>query len=128
VPEDAPTPYDLMGGEPVVRTLVDRFYDIMDADPALHTLRAMHAKSLSSSREKLFAFLSGWLGGPPLYVQRWGHPALRRRHLPFAIDDDAAMQWMSAMNRALAETVPDQPLRDGLSRQLTRVAAHMRNQ
>ena len=79
------TPYELLGGEAAVRRLVDLFYDHMDRDPAAADIRALHAQSLRASRDKLFLFLSGWLGGPNLYVERYGHPMLRRRHLPFPI-------------------------------------------
>ena len=83
--QEPATPYELIGGEAKVRELVDRFYDYMDTEAEAQTVRQLHAKSLKSSREKLFLFLSGWLGGPDLYIQKYGHPMLRRRHLPFAI-------------------------------------------
>ena len=78
-----PTPYEELGGEEKVRELVDRFYDHMDTLSEVQTVRDLHARSLKASREKLFLFLSGWLGGPDLYVEKYGHPRLRRRHLPF---------------------------------------------
>jgi hemoglobin len=87
----------------------------------------MHPADLSGSREKLYWFLSGWLGGPQHYVERRGHPRLRARHFPFAVDDDAAAQWMACMTAALAETVPDVELRDTLAGALARLALHMRN-
>ena len=121
------TPYELLGGEAGVQKLVDRFYDLMDEKKEVEILRKMHAKSLRVSREKLFLFLSGWLGGPQLYVEKYGHPMLRRRHLPFAIGDVERDQWMLCMNQALAEQTKD-PLRKQLSEALTNVANHMRNQ
>lgn len=60
------TPYDLAGGAPAVRKLVDRFYDLMDEDPDFYAIRKLHPRTLDGSREKLFKFLMGWLGGPPL--------------------------------------------------------------
>jgi len=119
-------PYERLGEEGV-RRLVDRFYDRMDTLPEAAEVRAMHPRDLRGSREKLFWFLSGWLGGPPLYVEKKGHPRLRARHLPFAIDDAARDQWMLCMRQALAEVVEDAELSAYLERQLGRVADHMRN-
>ena len=121
------SPYDLIGGEPAVRTLVDRFYDLMDEKEEVQTLRQLHAKSLRISREKLFLFLSGWLGGPQLYVDKYGHPMLRRRHLPFAIDESQRDQWMLCINQTLDEQV-EEPLRQQLKDAFYKVADHMRNQ
>src|SRR5215204_3170834 len=77
--------YEMLGGETGLRSLVNRFYDLMDSSPEAEKIRAFHAKSLNQSREKLFMFLSGWSGGPQLYIERFGHPRLRMRHMPFAI-------------------------------------------
>ena len=123
----AETPFERLGGEPAVRALVDRFYDLMDELPEAAPIRAMHPKDLRMSREKLFLFLCGWMGGPPLYVQRFGHPRLRRRHFPFAISDDEAEQWLLCMDRAL-EDVDDPELVDFLRGAFRRTALHMRNQ
>jgi hemoglobin len=102
------TPYERMGGDAAVRALVERFYDLMEMDPTYGRLRAVHAPSLASAREKLYLFLSGWLGGPQLYVAQYGHPRLRARHLPFAIGSTERAQWLARMRRALADTgVPD---------------------
>jgi hemoglobin len=108
-PQDAPpTPYALLGGDAGVRALVERFYDLMDVDPAYARVRATHGAGLDGAREKLYLFLSGWLGGPPLYVDRYGHPRLRARHLPFAIGIAERDEWLACMRRALADTgVPD---------------------
>lgn len=119
--------YDEIGGEAGVRTLVDRFYDLMDTLPEVQPLRAMHATSLTSSREKLFWFMSGWLGGPPLFVMNRGHPRLRARHLPFAIDAAARDQWMRCMRQALAETSLSTETREKLDAALFALADHMRN-
>ena len=124
---DSPTPYDLVGGDAGVRALVDRFYDLMDFEPAYARLRAVHGSTLESAREKLYLFLSGWLGGPPLYVQRYGHPRLRMRHLPFAIDDAARDAWMRCMRQTLDEQVKDPLLHEMLRGSFQRMADHMRN-
>jgi len=121
------TPYELIGGEAGVRRLVDRFYDHMDGEPAAGEVRAMHAKSLRASREKLFLFLSGWLGGPDLYVQKYGHPMLRRRHLPFEIGIRERDQWMHCMRKALADMPIADELRARLERAFMDTANHMRN-
>ena len=86
--------YDLLGGKTGVRRLVDRFYDLMDTQPETWELRQLHSQNLQSSRDKLFMFLSGWLGGPPLYENAYGHPRLRARHLPFPIDSKMRDQWL----------------------------------
>lgn len=119
--------YDQLGGEEGVRCLVDRFYDLMDQTPQVETLRAMHAKSLRASRDKLFLFLSGWLGGPSLYIEKYGHPRLRQRHLPFRITSSERDQWLYCMNKALEEQVADALLLQTLKSSFFNVANHMRN-
>jgi hemoglobin len=123
----AATPYELLGGDPAVRRLVDRFYDLMDTAPEAEGIRAMHAKSLKVSREKLYLFLTGWLGGPPLYVERYGHPMLRARHLPFPIGERERDEWLWCMDRALDEQEMPEMLREYLRDRFRGVADHMRN-
>jgi hemoglobin len=120
-------PYDDLGGAEVVRGLVDRFYGHMETLPEAATIRAMHPADLSGSRLKLFQFLSGWLGGPPLYVEAHGHPRLRARHLPFVIDTPAAAAWVLCMEAALDHPEVPEPLRGPLLQSFVRLAAHMRN-
>lgn len=122
------TIYEALGGETQVRLLVDTFYDVMDAAKETAGVRAMHPNSLKGSREKLFLFLSGWAGGPQLYIEKYGHPRLRARHLPFSIGDDQAIAWIACMREALAQVVQDETLREQLENSLAGVAAHMRNQ
>jgi hemoglobin len=121
------TPYALIGGEPAVRALVARFYQLMDQLPEARAVRSMHADDLAGSAEKLFLFLSGWLGGPNLYVERFGHPFLRARHLPFSIGIAERDQWMMCMRQALEETVADAALRTRLLGAIAGLADHMRN-
>src|SRR5262249_52859567 len=106
---------------------VDRFYDLMDSLPEARGIRDLHPPSLEGSRDKLYWFLVGWLGGPPEYVQRFGHPRLRARHMPFPIGDAERDAWVLCMRRALEETVPDRLLVEVLSGSLAKVADHMRN-
>ncbi|MEW9897505.1 group II truncated hemoglobin [Chitinivorax sp. PXF-14] len=119
--------YELLGGEAVVRQLVDRFYEIMASDPRAAHIREMHPADLTSSRDKLFMFLSGWLGGPDLFVQKHGHPMLRARHLPFAVDEAARDQWMLCMLQAMAEIPMEDALRERLEVSFWRTADFMRN-
>lgn len=120
--------YQRIGGEEQVRRLVDRFYDHMDELPEAWDIRKLHGESLDNSRQKLFDFLSGWMGGPQLYVEKHGHPMLRRRHMPFPIDSAARDQWMHCMRLALEEVVEDVRLRQELYQAFLKVADHMRNQ
>lgn len=110
-----------------MRQLVARFYDHMSELPEAGHVLGMHPADLTSSREKLYEFLSGWLGGPQLYIEKRGHPRLRLRHLPFAIDDAARDAWLACMERALAECVADDLLRDQLRGAFQRMASHLRN-
>jgi len=121
------TPYELIGGETKVRALVDRFYDLMDSEPGFRGIRKLHQPDLAQAREKLFMFLSGWLGGPPLYMQKHGHPMLRARHLPFAIGTPERDQWMACMTRAMEETGVEEKLRKRLVQSFFQTADFMRN-
>ncbi|QSA99276.1 group II truncated hemoglobin [Methylococcus sp. EFPC2] len=120
--------YEQIGGEDAVRRLVERFYQLMDERPQAAVIRAMHAEDLSSAKEKLFLFLSGWLGGPPLYAERYGPPRLRQAHLGFAIDEKARDAWMDCMKLALAEEVADPALRAQLTASFFKTADFLRNQ
>lgn len=122
------TPYQAIGGEASILGLVDRFYFFMDTLPEAAGIRAMHAADLSGARTKLFKFLSGWLGGPDLFVQEYGHPRLRQRHFPFAIDESARDQWMLCMNKALDEMPMDADFRENVRQALQQLATHMINQ
>ena len=121
------TPYELIGGEAAVLSLVERFYFYMDTLPEVSEIRAMHAADLSGASSKLFKFLSGWMGGPNLFIQEYGHPILRQRHFPFAINASARDQWMLCMNKALDEISMDADFRENLSQVLQQLATHMIN-
>lgn len=122
------TPYEALGGEQAVRALITRFYDRMDAEPAFADIRALHPPDLAGSREKLFEFLCGWLGGPQLYVQKHGHPHLRARHMPFAIGERQRDQWLACMSATLDERQVTGELRTFLDSRFRHVADFMRNQ
>lgn len=121
------TPYVLIGGEPAVAALCSRFYELMDSVPQFAELRAMHPADLQPSRDKLFMFLSGWLGGPDLYVQNIGHPMLRKRHMPFAIDEGARDQWVACMALAMESVGVETALRERLFASFFHTADFMRN-
>ena len=124
--------YQLLGGEQggteKIRELVEAFYDIMETDPKAAPIRAYHAKDLTEAREKLFMFLTGWTGGPQLYIERYGHPRLRQRHMPFAIGERERDQWMYCMISAMQAMKLDERLKQKLAEQLYGVADFMRNE
>lgn len=121
------THYERIGGEEAVRKLVDRFYDLMDQQQDFQGIRELHAKTLKASREKLFMFLSGWLGGPQLYVEKYGHPRLRQRHLPFAIGEAERDQWLTCMTQAMEDVGLDEDIREELKKSFWKTANFMRN-
>jgi hemoglobin len=121
------THFQRIGGEETLRRLVDRFYDLMDEDPDYYGIRKMHARDLAEARDKLFMFLSGWTGGPQLYMEKFGHPRLRQRHLPFAIGEAERDQWMACMARAMDEVGVDEKLRQELTAAFWKTADFMRN-
>ena len=123
----APTPFERLGGEGAVRALVDRFYDLMDLEPAFAELRAMHPAALDGSRDKLFWFLCGWLGGPSHYTDRFGHPMLRARHLPFRIGIKERDQWLACMQQAMNDMQVEPALAQRLAESFFGTADWMRN-
>lgn len=122
-----PTLFELLGGERGVRELVDRFYDLMDLEPRFAGIRALHPTTLDGSRDKLFWFLCGWLGGPSLYVERFGHPRLRARHLPYPIGIAERDQWLACMALAMSELGVEPRLFDRLLEAFGGTADWMRN-
>lgn len=129
IQEPAPfaTPFEWIGGEEKVRALVDRFYDLMDIEPGYAELRAAHGNTLEDARQKLFWFLCGWLGGPQHYTEKFGHPRLRMRHMPFSIGVQERDQWLACMDHAMGETGVDAVLRERLKTSFFQTADWMRN-
>jgi len=119
--------YELVGGEAGLHRLVDRFYEVMDTEPRAAGIRAMHT-NLPRANMKLFEFLSGWMGGPQLFVEKYGHPRLRARHLPFPIGESERDQWIFCMIRAMHDVGIEEPLIVNIGNQLWGVADFMRNQ
>ena len=128
-PEYGPqhTPYDAIGGEEPVRALAKAFYSYMDSNPDYAGLRALHAPRLEEVEETFFEFLSGWLGGPQLYVQKRGHPRLRMRHAPFPIDESMRDQWLACMAEAMDSCGIEGEIRSFLDARFAHVADFMRN-
>ena len=122
------TQYERLGGDRIVRQLVDQFYDLMDSQPEYFGIRKLHPQDLNHSRQKLYMFLSGWLGGPPLYVEAYGHPMLRARHLPFAIGEAERDQWLACMQQAMQALGITPGLCQELTQAFAKTADHMRNQ
>ena len=125
--ESQPSLYELIGGETGLRSIVDRFYDLMNSSPEASRVRAIHPADLSKSRDKLFMFLSGWSGGPPLYVEKFGHPRLRQRHMPFPIGRAEREEWLWCMNKALQEAQLEPQLYDYLMKRFNEIANSMQN-
>ena len=119
--------YQRMGEEPGIRRLVTTFYKLMDTLPEAEGIRLLHPEELDESEEKLVLFLSGWSGGPPRYVEKYGHPRLRMRHMPFQIGESERDQWLLCMRRALEECIADKEVRDFLDEKFTHIADFMRN-
>ncbi len=128
---DSPTPaarlFDLMGGEAGWRALVDRFYDLMEMDERFALIRSLHPDQLEGSRDKLFWFLCGWSGGPNHYIERFGHPRLRARHLPYPIGERERDQWLQCMTQALQDQALPEPLQKALLESFQGTADWMRN-
>ncbi|WP_342618610.1 group II truncated hemoglobin [Rhodoferax sp. GW822-FHT02A01] len=129
--DDEQTPgtsaFELIGGESAIHALVERFYDLMDLEPGYAALRAVHGPDLASAREKLNWFLCGWMGGPQHYVERFGHPRLRMRHMPFKIGILERDQWLACMDQAMTEVQVHPLLRERLNASFFQTADWMRN-
>lgn len=122
------TPFERLGGEAGVRRLVDHFYDVMELEPKYAELLAMHpVGKMEETRNKLFWFLCGWLGGPDYFSQRFGHPRLRMRHFPYAIGTKERDDWVACMTQTLDEVEMDSDLRRQLLEAFVGTADWMRN-
>jgi hemoglobin len=121
------TTYEKIGGEATVSRLTARFYELMDSVPQFAELRAIHPESLAGSQEKLFMFLSGWMGGPDLFVENYGHPRLRARHMPFTIGVRERDQWVACMALAMEDVGLSEDIRKVLLHNFFNTADFMRN-
>ena len=125
---ESTTHYQRIGGEKFIRQLVQRFYQLMDELPEAYEIRKMHAPDLSLAEEKLYMFLCGWMGGPPLYMDKYGHPRLRMRHATFNIGNRERDQWMMCMDQAMKDLEVESILATELHAAFFKVADFMRNQ
>lgn len=121
------TLYPVLGDE-LIRKLVNDFYDIMDSDPSVRRIREMHSRDLTKPRKKLYMFLVGRFGGPPLFVREYGHPRLKARHYPFKIGEEERDQWLSCMRKALDRNIDDPEIKELLDEFFTHLANFMINQ
>ena len=121
------TLYQIFGEEAGVRALVKRFYELMDTEHIAKGIRALHPQNLSESEEKTALFLIGWFGGPQRYIEKYGHPRLRARHLPFPIDSKARDAWMHCMRIAIRERIPQPEVHSQIEQAFWQMANHMRN-
>lgn len=97
----ARTPYDMIGGAGPIREIVDRFYDLMEADPAYAELRNLHAVDLTPMRASLSDFLAAWMGGPRTWFEERPGKCLMSAHKGVTITPETARQWAEAMRRAI---------------------------
>lgn len=122
----AKTPYQILGEEGI-RQLANAFYDIMDSLPEAAAIRAMHAEDLSPMKEKLAAYLIGWMGGPPLYAEKYGSVCMTTPHEPYHIGPEERDQWLLCMDRALEQIGASEELVAMLKLPLQRIADAVRN-
>lgn len=99
----ARSPYERIGGLDELRRITDRFYDLMEQDPAYTALRAMHAEDLAPMRQSLPGFLAGWSGGPRDWFEANPGKCMMSMHKPFVITRETAEQWADCMARAIAD-------------------------
>ena len=126
-PSAAPaSPFERIGGHSVLRAITDRFYDLMEQDPAYAELRAMHAQDLTFMRQSLPLFLAGWAGGPRDWFEANPGKCMMSAHAGYAIDGQTAEQWAEAMSRAIAESeVADREIAEAMTEVLARMARGM---
>lgn len=122
------TLYEAIGGDATVRALTRRFYELMDTLPEAARCRAIHPADLSGSEAKFYDYLTGYLGGPPVYVEKHGHPMLRRRHFVAPIGPAERDEWLLCFRRAMDETIENSKLREIIWAPVERLAFHMQNQ
>ena len=118
------TVFEAVGGTPFFTALVDRFYDRVETDDLL---RPMYPNDLAGAKDRLALFLAQYWGGPTTYSDERGHPRLRMRHNPFAVDTAARDAWLRAMIGALEEAPPAEPIRSAMIEYFVRSADFMRN-
>lgn len=122
----AGSPFERLGGHATLQAICERFYDLMDSDPAYAELRAMHAPDLAPMRKSLPLFLAGWSGGPRDWFEQNPGRCMMSVHKPFAISHGLAEQWSDAMKRAIADVAPaDAEIANALAEVLSNLALGM---
>jgi hemoglobin len=122
---DQQTLYERAGGMPFFEALVARFYAGVADDPILRPIYP--EADLEPAQRRLTLFLAQYWGGPRTYDEERGHPRLRMRHFPFAIDGLARDRWLFHMRAAIAELAPPADVADALERYIAAAAEAMRN-
>nr|WP_316655448.1 group II truncated hemoglobin [uncultured Gellertiella sp.] len=125
--DDTITLFEAIGGERTVKALTRRFYQLMDTLPEASHCRAVHPADMSGSEAKLADYLIGYLGGPPVYVEKHGHPMLRRRHFIAEIGPRERDGWLLCFRQAMDETIGNETLRAIIREPIERLAHHMQN-
>jgi hemoglobin len=121
------TPFERLGGEAVIRRIVERFYDVMETDPAAAQIRAMHAADLTVMRSKLADWMIGALGGPQLYAQRPDRGCMGSVHKAFPIGEEDVEQWMYCLRKAWEGENVDPAVRDLLETPFKDMATMLRS-
>jgi hemoglobin len=121
------TLYEAIGGDKTVRALSCRFYQLMDELPEAAHCRAIHPPDLTNSEAKFYDYLTGYLGGPPVYVEKYGHPRLRSRHFGASIGIVEREEWLLCFSRAMDEVIDNPKLREIIWPPIERLAHHMQN-
>ena len=127
VSEETITLYEAIGADETVRKLAARFYELMDTLPEARNCRAIHPPSLAKAEEKLYEYLTGYLGGPQLYIEKYGHPRLRSRHFMAAIGPVERDEWLLCFKRAMDDTVEHPKLKEIIWAPIEQLAHHMQN-
>jgi hemoglobin len=125
-PNDPLSPYEILG-DAGIRDLVGAFYDVMDESPDVARIRAMHAQDLGPMKSLLTAYLTQWMGGPPVYLALRGSMCLNAPHMPYAIGPAERDMWLTCMDRALERIGASDSLKAMLREPLRRVADAVRN-
>lgn len=121
------TPYEALGGEDGIRALANEFYRVMSERPEAKTIRDMHAGDTTDIAEKLFLYLSGWVGGPDLYFQKYGTVCLSSQHAKFSIGSEERDQWLKCLDQALVNLNISDEMIDILKKPMFNLAEMMRN-
>lgn len=121
------SPYEAIGGDETVKAVCARLYELMEELPEARACREVHPPSLDRAEEKLYEFLSGWLGGPQLYREKYGHPRLRQRHFVAPIGHEEAAGWLACFHQAWNEIVPKSALSQELADKIDQLGWHMQN-